>query len=106
MMTAATINPTSQRPAHWLTGLLGRSVALLRRLGPYAAIELLLPGGSVLALLLWLYRRRQSRPLALSVPRRETVIQLRPAAPALRRPPRLAAAGRQATGRACPDRAA
>jgi len=31
---------------------------LLRRLGPYAAIELLLPGGSLLALLLWLYRAR------------------------------------------------
>jgi hypothetical protein len=34
--------------------------ALLRALGPYAAIELLLPGGSVIALLIWLYRHRAS----------------------------------------------
>jgi hypothetical protein len=36
-----------------------RGLALVRSLGPYAAIELLLPGGSVLALLLWLYRRQR-----------------------------------------------
>lgn len=33
--------------------------ARLRDLAPYAAIELILPGGSVLALLLWLYRRQK-----------------------------------------------
>ena len=38
----------------WIARLLG----LLRGLGPYAAIELLLPGGSVIALLIWLYRHR------------------------------------------------
>jgi hypothetical protein len=27
-----------------------------RKFGPYLAIELLLPGGSILALLFWLYR--------------------------------------------------
>jgi len=32
----------------------------LKVLAPYALIELLLPGGSVMALLLWLYRRRKS----------------------------------------------
>jgi hypothetical protein len=32
-------------------------LARLRGLAPYAAIELVLPGGSLLALLLWLYRR-------------------------------------------------
>jgi hypothetical protein len=31
--------------------------AKIRDLAPYAAIELILPGGSLLALLLWLYRR-------------------------------------------------
>jgi hypothetical protein len=31
--------------------------ARLRDLAPYAALELVLPGGSVLALVLWLYRR-------------------------------------------------
>jgi hypothetical protein len=34
-------------------------VAILRKLAPYAAIELIMPGGSVLALLLWLYRRQK-----------------------------------------------
>ena len=31
----------------------------VRQLGPYAAIELLLPGGSLLAIALWLYRRNR-----------------------------------------------
>ena len=30
----------------------------LRNLGPYLAVELILPGGSLLALILWLYRHR------------------------------------------------
>ena len=33
---------------------------LARRLGPYLILEILLPGGTLLALLLFLYRRRQS----------------------------------------------
>ena len=37
---------------------IARLTASLRSLGPYAAIELLLPGGSVIALLIWLYRHR------------------------------------------------
>jgi hypothetical protein len=42
----------------------------LRRFGPYAAIELLLPGGSLLALLLWLYRRHRAgvRPIGFEQP--------------------------------------
>jgi hypothetical protein len=32
----------------------------LKALAPYALIELILPGGSVMALLLWLYRRRKN----------------------------------------------
>jgi len=32
--------------------------ALLRSLGPYAAIELLVPGGTLIALALWVYRHR------------------------------------------------
>jgi hypothetical protein len=35
-------------------------VEQLRTLGPYFAVELILPGGSLLALLLWLYRRRSA----------------------------------------------
>jgi hypothetical protein len=37
-----------------------RLPALLRGIGPFAAIELLLPGGSLIAVLLWLFRRRAS----------------------------------------------
>jgi hypothetical protein len=40
-----------------------RIAGYLRGLGPYAAIELLIPGGSLIVLLLWLYRRRGNRPL-------------------------------------------
>jgi hypothetical protein len=38
-------------------GWIGRTVAILREFGPYAAIELVLPGGSIVALLLWVCRR-------------------------------------------------
>ena len=62
-MTAAEaiLTPT---PPHWrsplgIAGWLARGLAGLRELGPYAAIELVLPGGSLLALLLWLYRRHK-----------------------------------------------
>jgi hypothetical protein len=41
----------------WIAG----AIAGLKELGPYAAIELVLPGGSLIALLLWLHRRRQFR---------------------------------------------
>src|SRR5882724_4059089 len=36
------------------------AIARFRALAPYALIELVLPGGSVMALLLWLYRRRKN----------------------------------------------
>ena len=32
----------------------------LKAVAPYALMELVLPGGSVMALLLWLYRRRKN----------------------------------------------
>jgi hypothetical protein len=38
-------------------------VVKLKALAPYALIELVLPGGSVLALLLWLYRRQRRIPV-------------------------------------------
>ena len=47
-MTAVTHTPWTRR----LTGV-------LRRLGPYAAIEMVLPGGSLVVLLLWLFRQRK-----------------------------------------------
>jgi hypothetical protein len=37
-------------------------VTKLRVLAPYAVIELVLPGGSLMALLLWLYRRQKKTP--------------------------------------------
>jgi hypothetical protein len=38
-------------------------VAKLRVFAPYAAMELILPGGSLMALLLWLYRRQKRAAL-------------------------------------------
>ena len=34
---------------------------MVARLGPYVLVEIALPGGTLLALLLYLYRRRNSR---------------------------------------------
>ena len=45
-----------------LTLWFARLPALLRALGPYAAIELLLPGGSIIAVLIWLCRHRANFP--------------------------------------------
>ena len=45
-------------------GWLARGVLAARSLGPYAAMEILLPGGTLLAFLLWLYRtHRQGKPV-------------------------------------------
>jgi hypothetical protein len=41
--------------------LIAKIIALGRAIGPYVAIEILLPGGSLIALLLWLYRVKQRR---------------------------------------------
>jgi hypothetical protein len=38
---------------------LQRGLAACRELGPYAIVELLVPGGTVVAVLLWLYRRHR-----------------------------------------------
>ena len=42
-------------------------VARLKRFAPYALIELLLPGGSIIALTLWMLRRRK-RMISLASP--------------------------------------
>jgi hypothetical protein len=39
-----------------LNALLAKIVALGRTIGPYVALEILLPGGTLIALLVWLYR--------------------------------------------------
>jgi hypothetical protein len=76
-MIATQSTPTLQghalrRATRWLVALRNWGSAARRRrafahvkalamsLGPYALIELILPGGSVMALLLWLYRRRKN----------------------------------------------
>jgi hypothetical protein len=41
-------------------GVAAAVVVRLQALAPYALIDLILPGGSVIALLLWLYRRRKN----------------------------------------------
>ena len=37
-----------------------------QKLGPYLLLEILLPGGTLLALLLFLYRRRSTVPMVAS----------------------------------------
>jgi hypothetical protein len=54
---------TSAKTTLILKSLGGNTAAVLVRLkalAPYALMELVLPGGSVMALLLWLYRRRRN----------------------------------------------
>ena len=40
-----------------LAAWMARIGAIVRRVGPYAAMEILLPGGTLMALIVWLYRR-------------------------------------------------
>ena len=47
------MNAVAQIVALWLK----RGLALVRSVGPYALIEILLPGGTLIALLLWLARQ-------------------------------------------------
>jgi hypothetical protein len=44
-----------------LSKLAAVGAAKLRDFAPYAAMELVLPGGSLMALLLWLYRRHKEQ---------------------------------------------
>jgi hypothetical protein len=57
--------------------LVMRGLTLLKGLGPYAAIEILLPGGSLIAIGLWLYSRHKAgKPLLpFRVRRRSAAIQ-------------------------------
>jgi hypothetical protein len=41
----------------------GPGVGKLKSLAPYALVELLLPGGSIIALTLWMLRRRKRMSL-------------------------------------------
>ena len=61
------VNGADSRNARWAFGLrnwggyAAAAMVRLKALAPYALIELVLPGGSMMALLLWLYRRRKNR---------------------------------------------
>jgi hypothetical protein len=52
--------PIEEPQMQFVLRSVGVSWELARRLGPYLMLEILLPGGTLLALLLFLYRRRQS----------------------------------------------
>jgi hypothetical protein len=60
--------PNLGRFARWmpaprsLGGYAMAVVGRLRDLAPYALMELILPGGSLMAVLLWLYRRQKKAP--------------------------------------------
>jgi len=68
-MMSATESPTTffslldvrkrAAPRRWGT-YTAAVVAKLRQFAPYAAIELVMPGGSLMALGLWLYRRQKN----------------------------------------------
>lgn len=47
-----------------LIDIVNAALLALRRFGPYALLELLMPGGTILAVLLYLYRRRSGEPRA------------------------------------------
>jgi len=45
----------------WMQRILAVLPRGVRALGPYLLVELILPGGTLLALLLWLYNHRSAR---------------------------------------------
>ena len=47
-----------------MNALFAKIVALGRTIGPYVALEILLPGGTLIALLLWLYRTHAKKTLS------------------------------------------
>ena len=46
---------------------IAKGLTLLKSVGPYALVEFLLPGGTLIALLLWLYRHRHQQRLTRAV---------------------------------------
>jgi hypothetical protein len=59
-------------------GIMNALIQVARDASPYLAVELLLPGGSVIALLLWLFRHRSKKgagPLGMPEIARRSWIQ-------------------------------
>ena len=67
MNTMSILKDLKRRNARWTTalrnwtGYVAAVVGRFKALAPYALIELVLPGGSVMAILLWLYPRRKAK---------------------------------------------
>ena len=57
--TNSILKRTTFAPRNWIA-FIAAVMVRLKALAPYALIELILPGGSVMALALWLYRRRKN----------------------------------------------
>ena len=62
------VTPRINGILNWILNWIPRIASTLRALGPYAAIELLLPGGSLIALTLWVYRNRSELAARLRRP--------------------------------------
>ena len=59
-LSATLAMPAAQMPGRGaLAAWASRAVRILRQIGPYAAIEIILPGGTLIAVGLWLWRRYQ-----------------------------------------------
>ena len=58
---------------------ISRFVGWVRSLGPYAAIELILPGGSIIAVALWTYRHRRALRRGATVSQTVATPVIRPA---------------------------
>jgi NodT family efflux transporter outer membrane factor (OMF) lipoprotein len=50
------------KPSAARAGWIAQGMTLLKTLGPYALVEFVLPGGTLVALVLWLYRHRHQLP--------------------------------------------
>jgi hypothetical protein len=60
----------------FLAKLLSLAREATQQVGPYLALEILLPGGTLIALLLFLYRRRAAKALAIGQRPRPDVLLL------------------------------
>jgi hypothetical protein len=58
-VTPYILNPARVLAQVGFADWLARGIGFVRAIGPYAAIEIILPGGTLFALGLWLYRRYQ-----------------------------------------------